>query len=263
MGLIIEQITPLIITFNEAANLRRTLEKLMWANRILVIDSGSTDATLDILRSYSQVEVLHRPFADFATQCNFGLGQVKTHWVLSLDADYELSDELVAELRNLAVKEPIVSFRARFVYRIYGRPLHGTLYPPRIILYQRERARYTNEGHGHRVELDGKTVDLNGVVYHDDRKSLARWISSQQRYARDESRYLLELPESKLSKIDKLRLLGWPAPILILFYTLFVKKCILDGRAGWYYALQRLCAEVLLALEIVERGLRREESGTE
>src|SRR5271166_1533927 len=58
-----DQITPLIITYNEAPNIRRALDKLLWAERIVVIDSGSTDATVEILRNYPQVEVIEHPFA--------------------------------------------------------------------------------------------------------------------------------------------------------------------------------------------------------
>jgi glycosyltransferase involved in cell wall biosynthesis len=97
----LDQITPLIITYNEAPNIRRTLEKLRWARRIVIIDSGSTDDTLAILQSYEKVEVIRHTFADFASQCNFGLTQVSSIWVLSLDADYELSEELVNELALL------------------------------------------------------------------------------------------------------------------------------------------------------------------
>ena len=96
-----DQITPLIITYNEAPNICRTLDKLLWAKRIVVIDSGSTDGTVEMLRGYPQVAVIEHPFADFASQCNFGLTQVASPWVLSLDADYELSDELVRELASL------------------------------------------------------------------------------------------------------------------------------------------------------------------
>jgi glycosyltransferase involved in cell wall biosynthesis len=256
----LDQITPLIITYNEGANLRRVLDKLLWANRIVVIDSGSTDDSLDIIRTYRQAEVVHRPFTDFASQCNFGLQQVKTTWALSLDADYELSDDLVTELRNLVDNEATDGYRVRFVYCIYGRSLRGTLYPPRTVLYKKDKAFYRNEGHGHRVEIAGNVADLGGIIYHDDRKVLARWFASQQRYARDEASYLLELPKGRLSRIDKLRKMGWPAPIIILFYTLFFKGCILDGWAGWHYALQRLCAEVLLALEIVDQRLRQDKS---
>src|SRR5215510_6995953 len=94
--LIAGQTTAMVITYNEGPNLRRCLDRLRWAPRILIIDSGSTDETLDIARQYSQVDIVERPFDDFASQCNFGLAQIKTRWVLSLDADYELSEALVA-----------------------------------------------------------------------------------------------------------------------------------------------------------------------
>jgi glycosyltransferase involved in cell wall biosynthesis len=170
----LDEITPLIITHDEAPNIARTLDKLGSARRIVVIDSGSTDDTVRIARSYCQVEVIAHPFTDFASQCNFGLTQVTSPWVLSLDADYELTDDLVRELQALAPPLGIAGFRARFVYRIFGRALRGTLYPPRTVLYRREAARYRNEGHGHRVVVDGAVLDLRGAIYHDDRKPLAR-----------------------------------------------------------------------------------------
>jgi glycosyltransferase involved in cell wall biosynthesis len=211
-----DQITPLIITFNEAPNIARTVGKLSWAKRIVVIDSGSTDETLDMLRSFPQVDVIAHPFSDFASQCNFGLAQVGTPWVLSLDADYEISDALVEELAGLRAPAAVAGYQARFVYRIY-------------VLYRKDKARYRNEGHGHRVAIDGEILPLSGVVYHDDRKPLARWFDSQRRYAQVEARYLFETPAAKLTRNDRIRHLGWLAPIGVLFYTLFVKGCILDG----------------------------------
>jgi hypothetical protein len=181
--------------------------------------------------------------------------------VLSLDADYELSDVLVEGLAALRAPDGIAGYRGKFVYRIYGHALRGTLYPPRIVLYRKDKARYRNEGHGHRVAIDGEILPLAGVIYHDDRKPLARWFDSQRRYAQIEARYLIETPTAKLKRSDRIRRLGWAAPIGVLFYTLFVKGCILDGWPGWYYALQRLCAETLIALEILERRLRGSETG--
>jgi glycosyltransferase involved in cell wall biosynthesis len=253
---VLDQITPLIITLNEAPNIRRTLDKLSWAQRIVVIDSGSTDETLPLVRSYPQVEVIQHAFADFASQCNFGLTQIVSPWVLSLDADYELSDELARELETLAPPDETAGYRARFVYRIHGRALRGTLYPPRTVLYRKDKASYRNEGHGHRVTVDGNVVDLDGVIYHDDRKSLARWLASQQRYAREEAEYLLESRRGALTRADKVRLMGWPAPVGVFFYALLAKGCLLDGWPGWYYVLQRVIAETLIALEILDRRLR-------
>jgi glycosyltransferase involved in cell wall biosynthesis len=250
-----DKITPVVLTYNEAPNIARTLDKLWWAYKILVIDSGSTDGTVEMLRSYPRVNVIHHSFADAASQCNFGLTQVISPWVLSLDADYELSDELIRELTSLKPSDGVAGYSVRFVYRIYGRPLHGSLYPPRTVLYRREKASYRQEGHTQRVVLDGEILPLDAVIYHDDRKPLARWVVSQQQYARNEAEYLLARRGMKLGLPDRLRLMGWPAPFAAFFYVLFVKQCLLDGWPGWYYALQRTIAEMLLALEITHRKL--------
>ncbi|HLE63544.1 MAG TPA: glycosyltransferase family 2 protein [Pyrinomonadaceae bacterium] len=246
----------MVLTFNEAANITRTIEKLLWAERILIIDSGSTDGTLKTLAAHPQVQILQRPFDSFADQCNFGLGQVRTEWVLSLDADYELSDELVQELQELQETESVAAYRASFTYCIYGRRLRRAIYPPRTILYRVGGAHYVNEGHGHRIQLAGEVRNLRGVVYHDDRKPVSRWLAAQRRYAELEVNHLLDLRLDKLPFSDRLRRMGWPAPILVFFYVAFVRGCLLDGWAGWFYVLQRVLAEGIIALELIDRRFR-------
>jgi glycosyltransferase involved in cell wall biosynthesis len=253
----IDAITPLLITLDEAPNIIRTLDKLSWARRIVVVDSGSVDGTLDMLARYPGVDRFDRPFDSFAEQCNFGLAQVRTEWVLSLDADYELSDELVRELADLKQPEMVAGFRASFVYRINGRALRGTLYPPRTVLHRVQGAHYENLGHGHRVVVPGVVRTLRGTIYHDDRKPLSRWLASQQRYAHVEAGYLLNATPHSLSLSDRIRRMAWPAPIIVFLYVLIAKGCLLDGWHGWYYALQRLLAETLIALEIIDQRLRR------
>ena len=149
----------------------------------------------------------------------------------------------------------IGAYQARFIYRIHGRSLRGTLYPPRVVLYRTEGATYRNEGHGHRVMTRGRVLPLTGPIYHDDRKSLARWFVSQQRYAQIEAEHLLSATSAELSRIDRMRLLAGPAPFAALFYTLIIKRCLLDGWVGWFYALQRMLAETMIALEITNRRL--------
>jgi glycosyltransferase involved in cell wall biosynthesis len=252
---LINEITPLLICFNEEKNLPRVLDKLRWARRIVIVDSGSTDGTLEIIARYHQAEVVHRPFDTFADQCNFGLANIRTKWVLSLDADYELSNELVRELHDLEDIEGIAGYRAAFIYRIYGRPLRGTLYPPRTVLHHVRSAHYVNEGHGHKVSVPDGIAALKGVIYHDDRKPLARWFTSQQIYARVEADHLCSANTKTLSRTDRIRRMALPAPILVLPYTLIVKRCAWDGWAGWFYTLQRVLAEIMIALEINDRRL--------
>jgi glycosyltransferase involved in cell wall biosynthesis len=254
---VLDDITPMILTFNEEANIGRTLDKLTWAKRILVIDSGSTDGTFAIIARYPQAQVMHRAFDSFAGQCNFGLQQIASEWVLSLDADYVLDDALIKEITALAPPADVDGFRARFVYCVAGRSLRGSLYPDRTVLYRRAQARYRDDGHGHRVAIDGRVAALGAPIYHDDRKPLARWFAAQLRYAAVEADWLTGGKKPNPDLMDRLRLMIVPAPPLAFLYTLIVKRCLFDGWAGWFYALQRLCAEVLLALEILDRRLRR------
>lgn len=251
-----ESITPLIITFNEQDNLERVLRKLAWAPRIVVVDSGSTDRTLRIIEQYAQAEVFERPFDSFANQCNYGLSLVESPWVLSIDADYELADALVDEIGGLEPPSELSGYTARFIYRVYGRPLRSTLYPPRTVLYRPECGRYRDEGHGHRLVLTGSCQMLASPIYHDDRKSLERWFGSQKRYAESEAAHLLSAPTAELSLIDRLRRRGWPAPALMVFYLLIVRGMLLDGWAGWFYVMQRVTVELMIAIQIVDRRLR-------
>ena len=156
----VDDITPLLITYNGIQNIERTLARLGWAKQLLVVDGGSTGGTLDVLAGDSRIEVRHRPFDSFAERCNFGLSQVWTEWVLSLDADYELSEELIAELRRLKPSKEQAGFSAGFVYRIYGRPLlknpsgHGIGLPLKAMV--------DDFGYSNRALLSRDPVSLHG-----------------------------------------------------------------------------------------------------
>jgi glycosyltransferase involved in cell wall biosynthesis len=250
--MILEKITPLILTYNEENNISRTLEKLKWASKIIVIDSYSTDKTLEILSSYPEIEVFSRKFDSFASQCNYGLSKITSEWVLSLDADYILTDDLIREITSLAIESDINSYSVRFKYCVFGKPLRGTLLPPRKVLYKREKANYEDDGHAHKVIAQGKSSQLSAYIHHDDRKPLSRWLWAQDRYMVIESKKLLETPEHKLSLSDRLRKRKILAPLIIFIYCLIFKGAILDGWHGWYYTFQRVLAEILLSIHIIE-----------
>ena len=116
------EITPLLITFDESCNLSRTLAALHWASRIVVVDSGSRDGTLELLAADARITVLHRRFDHFAEQCSHGLSAIDSPWVLSLDADHVLSPEWLAELRGLHPGQQ-AGYRAGFRYCVDGKPL--------------------------------------------------------------------------------------------------------------------------------------------
>ena len=246
-------LTALILTSNEEANIGRTLEALRWIARVVIIDSQSTDRTLEIARTFSNIQVYQRQFNTFAEQCNFGLMHITTEWVLSLDADYVLTPELQEELKKLKPPQGVRGYSIAFDYCVFGRPLRNSILPPRTVLYRRTGACYRNEGHGHRVAIDGKVEMLRGHIWHDDRKPLGRWIQSQDRYTAIEAAYLLKTPEDELNHPDKIRKWIFVAPMMMPIYLLLGRGLILEGWNGWYYAFQRTIAEMLLSLRLLEQ----------
>jgi len=250
-------LTVLILTFNEAPNLRRTLARLAWAKEIVIVDSFSTDETLAIAREFPQVRVVQRSFDTHAQQWNFGLDHIHTPWALALDADYLLPANFATELTGLSQADEVSAYFASFRYCIFGRPLRGTLYPPRAVLFHRDRCRFVQDGHTQQLEVTGTTALLHSRIDHDDCKPLARWIWAQDRYSALEAVKLLKTPVAELSFQDRLRRKIILAPGLVFIYTLLGKGLIFDGWPGWFYVWQRTLAEIMLSLRLLEQKMTK------
>ena len=250
----LEQITPLVLSYNEAPNIGRTLEALSWASDIVVVDSFSDDATLEIAASFPQVRMFQRAFDGHRNQWEFGLREtgIKTPWVLALDADYIVTNESLAELQTLQPDKGTAAYRAKFGYCINGKRLHSGIYPPVTVLYRRDAAAYIQDGHTQRVVIDGHVAELNSLLLHDDRKPLRRWLYSQARYAELETTKLINSDRRTLNFIDRLRLCCVVLPSVAPVYCLFIRGGILDGWAGLYYAFQRTLAELILSLYLLD-----------
>jgi glycosyltransferase involved in cell wall biosynthesis len=245
----IDQITPLILTYNEAPNIARTLASVSWASDIIVVDSFSNDDTVKIASSFPRVRVFQRAFDCHSKQWEFGLKQtgIATSWVLALDADYVVSNELTNEIETLRPGAETVGYRASFVYCIKGRELRSGIYPPVTVLYRRDAASYIQDGHTQRVALQGSVENLSAPMLHDDRKSLKRWLASQSRYTELEAQKLRAANPAELNLADRLRRWRIVVPPAMLVYCLIVRGGIFDGWAGFYYAFQRATAELMLS----------------
>jgi hypothetical protein len=232
---------------------------LTWATRILLLDSFSNDETLELAKAVApNISIMQRRFDSFAGQCNFGLGQITTEWVLSIDADYVLTPELIAEIGALDPKSDVAGYSVEFRYCIFGHPLRSTLYPARTVLYRRKLGKYRDEGHGHRVAVDGKVEKLANKIDHDDRKPLTYWIRSQDVYAEIEARHLLSTELAQLSFQDRLRRRIFFAPPAVFLYLFLGQGLIFDGWPGWFYVGQRTIAELLLSLRLLINRLELE-----
>ena len=261
----LQQVTVLILTFNEESNIGRTLDALIGFPEVVVLDSGSTDNTLRVAGGYPNVRVVSRPFDSHSNQWNYGLTAcgLKNEWVLALDADYVLPPQLIEEISGLSPSDNLDGYQTGFDYWILGRSLSRSLYPPVTTLYRRIGARYEQDGHTQRVRLEGSVAQLQGRIAHDDRKPLSRWLASQGKYADQEAALLLSKPASELRIQDKLRRLMVITPWLVPLYCLTVGRGVLDGWAGIYYALQRGVAEAVLALKLLEARLAARQESTD
>jgi acetyltransferase-like isoleucine patch superfamily enzyme len=246
------EITPLILTYNEASNIGRTLDSLHWAASVVVVDSGSDDGTLSICAEYPQVQVVTRSFDSHTNQWNFGLDQIQTPWVLTLDADYRCPSDFDQEVGEL--DDTYQAYAIPFRYALSGTVLRGSLYPPRVALFRPQKFRYINDGHTQLLDTGGQSVgSLKNQFIHDDRKSHTRWLRSQIPYATLECDKLCTTRRQELDWKDRIRLWIVVAPVLTFFYCLIYRRLIWDGKAGLLYTLQRTYAELLLSFCLLHR----------
>ena len=264
----LDDITPIILTYNEEPNIGRVLSRLAWAKEIVVVDSHSVDRTQEVAGRFPNVRFVVHDFESHAAQWLYALRDtgITTEWVLVLDSDYLFPETLVRELQALVPDERTAGYEARFRYCVLGRALPRAIYPPRIVLSRRLRSTFYQDGHTQRLAVHGDVNRLRNAIDHDDRKPLDAWLVAQKRYARLERDKILGESRDRLGFADRIRTLYVVAPIAVLIHCLFFKGLILNGFSGWYYAYQRVIAELLLSLYLLEHRLirngRRESSHT-
>lgn len=247
----LSDITPVILTRDEEPNIGRTLEQLRWADEVILVDSHSRDTTLDIARTFPNVRIFERTIDTLAGQSNFGLEQARTSWAMLLDADYFVPHEFVEELRALEPQPNVYAYNAAFRYAVNGKPLRASLYPARVVLLHRAHASVWQDGHAHRVLVEGESGTLAAKIIHDDRKSFARFVERQRRYMKQEAQKLKTADIRSLPLSGRIRTLIVVAPFAVVFHTLFVKGLILDGVAGLRYTWERFVAELILSWEMI------------
>ena len=255
----LDQITPVIMTRDEEANIERTLRQLEWARDVVVVDSFSKDATPEIVRRFPNVRLFYREIDTIAEQWNFGVAQISTPWALALDADYFVPSEFTHELSRLAPPPGTHAYRAAFRYAVGGKTLRASLYPPREVLLYRRHCTFWQDGHTQRVRVEGAVGDLRTPLIHDDRKDFRRFVERQRHYMRREAAKIRAADPSTLNFASRLRKLIVVAPFAVLVHTLFVKGLILDGLPGLRYVFERFVAELMLSRELTKTGTQNAE----
>ncbi len=186
-----------MIAMNEEANLPRTLESVRWADEIVIVDSGSTDRTLEIAHSFGAKTMFH-PIAGHGEQKNVALDLCTSDWILLLDADEVLTPELQQEIRHLLACEDGADpkFGAYWIPRlnlIFGRWVrHGGFYPDRKLrLFKRGSARLSEGVGPHSTpQFQGPKGKLKHDMLHYAYPSLAIYLEHMNRYSSEIARLL-------------------------------------------------------------------------
>ena len=272
----------IILTYNAEATIGRTLQAASdLSDDIHVIDSGSTDRTLDIARSFG-AHIQNHPFENYGAQRNWAIANtaLKYEWELHLDADERPTPELIAAIRDLAKRgfpgETVGYFIPRLVHFMGGAIRHGGMYPIwHMRLFRRGAGRCEDRRYDQHFLVDGPTAQLNHPRIDDIRMSLAEWVTRHNRWAEAEADELEsgtnpdQLVKAKLdgNPIERKRSLrrGYNRlPILWRAFALFLYRYIirlgfLDGRRGLvFFVLQTFWFRFLVDAKLYERALARE-----
>jgi glycosyltransferase involved in cell wall biosynthesis len=252
----LEQVTPVVLTYNEEPNVGRTLDSLRWAHTVVVLDSGSTDQTESIARAFENVVWCERTFDTHVAQWEYGIRQtgITSEYVLALDADMQVTDEFLQELENNFPYGQTVGGITPFEYRYHGRALAGSLCPPQLRLFRHDEVGISQPDHTQRFSVSGEIYRFRNRLVHDDRKPVDRWVASQVAYQLLNEQELSNGRRQRLR--DHLRRAGLMPPIVGALAYLRAGGPF-KGAAAARYAYERMTSESILAVRLMDARLQK------
>ena len=224
-------IPVIIITKNEAANIRACLESVAWADEIIVVDSGSSDATADICKGFgAQVHVHDWP--GFGAQKNRALGYATKDWVLSLDADERITPELRTEIESVLQNQRADGYEIPRLSSFCGRFMHHSGWYPDYVtrLFHRGAARFSDDLVHERVIVNGMTAKLKQSLLHESFRDLEQLLSKINQYSTASAQMLHQ--KNRTASLKK----AVGHALWAFLRTYFFRAGFLDGREGFMLA---------------------------
>ncbi len=178
------RISVVVITFNEETHLRTCLESAAWADDLVVVDAESADKTPSIAREFTD-RLFVRPWPGFAAQKNFGLAQATGDWILSLDADEEVSPELKHAILGAVAAGETAGYRIPRRNIMWGRWIrHGGLYPDwQLRLFRRGQGRFVERAVHESLDVSGPVGRLDAPLIHRSYRGVADFLARADRYS--------------------------------------------------------------------------------
>jgi glycosyltransferase involved in cell wall biosynthesis len=217
-----------VITRDAGRQLDACLTSAAFADDKVVVDSGSVDDTVEIAGRRG-ARVIDRPWLGFGPQKNFAVAQARHDWVLCLDADERVTPELERAIRAAFAGTPAMAgYRMARRNRFLGRWLrHGEGYPDwNLRLFDRRRARWTEDPVHEHVVADGPVATLAGDLLHESAESLDAYLAKQNRYTTLQATAM----HARGERATMARIVVSPVVRFLRFY--FLRLGFLDGVAG-------------------------------
>jgi glycosyltransferase involved in cell wall biosynthesis len=181
-----QSLSVVVITKDEEDRIERLLKSVAFADEIIVVDSGSTDATVDIAR-YNRAQVVYREWTDYVDQKQYAMGLANCEWILNLDADEEISQESANEIRDAVQSSPahVSGFSLPRISKYLNRWIrHGGWYPDRKIrLVRRGASKWIGDGLHEKLEVSGEVRDLRNPILHYVYRDISDQIATINRFS--------------------------------------------------------------------------------
>lgn len=226
------KLSVIIITKNESANIRACLESVAWADEIIVVDSGSTDSTLDIAREFTSLVYVHADWPGFGAQKNRALAYSSKDWVLSLDADERVTPELRAEIEAVLQNPGSDGYEIPRLSNFCGRFMrHSGWHPDYVIrLFRRGQGSFSDALVHESVQMQGSVARLQQPLLHYTYRDFEDVLAKLNSYSSAASVMLQR--KGKRGSLAQAVLHGMWAFIR----TYFLRAGFLDGREGFMLA---------------------------
>jgi glycosyltransferase involved in cell wall biosynthesis len=225
------KVSAVIITLNEADNIGRTVDKLGWCDEVIIVDSYSSDDTVAICVNKG-CQVFQRQFDGYGTQKQYAVSLAKNNWVLCIDADEVLTDELVQEIqeemKNPAADAYLMQMEFVFINRVfkYGKESSKSY----IRLFNKSKGTYNSDKVHESLELQGTVKKMKGKILHYSYKSIAHYFEKFNRYSSLGAQLAVEKNKQKPLIVEVI------AVPYYFFRYYFFELNFLNGIQGFYWS---------------------------